>query len=204
MDKAKKLKEWYQFGKDAYKSASNMMQNNKHHPDYDTVEKREAIHDNYSMSYLLDSKGDQRLIEKFGYTPEFIAECKEEMKKGYNSSRAWYAKADKKYQAILDRYMPIFNEASEIAKNVDVSDIQDGFPCGSAHLYLQKYAETEELRDALAHFNNDSSSDQYKYELPIKFPTYGQCIQFDEKICREVSDFLRSQGVFAHTHTWID
>lgn len=46
--------------------------------------------------------------------------------------------------------------------------------------------------------------DAYKYKLPIEFPVYGQCIAFDERICSKVSEFLRSKGVFAHTHTWID
>lgn len=169
MDKAKKLKEWYQWGKDAYKSTAKMMQNNSRHPDYDSKEKRDAIHDKFGESYLLEDKGDQRLIEKFGYTPEFILECKEEFRKGYASSRAWYAKADKKYQAILDSYKPIFEEAEKIAHAVDVSDIRDGFPCGSCHLYLQKYPETEALREALAHFNGSRSTDAYKYSLPIKF-----------------------------------
>lgn len=204
INKEKKLKEWYGWGKDAYKSTANMMRNNSHHQDYDTHEKREAVHDTYGDSYLLKDGGDERLRTRFGYSDDFIADCKEQFKKGYDSSRNWYKKADAKYQAILDRYMPIFKEAEAIASAVDVSDIKDGFPCGSAHLYLQKYAEAEDLYEALGHFNGSRDTDAYKYRLPIKFPVYGQCIAFDERICKEVNEFLRSKGIFAHTNTWID
>lgn len=198
-----KLKEWYGWGKDAYKSTAKMMRGNIHHPDYDTVEKREAVHDKYGDSYLLSDSRKEVLKTKWGYTDEDVALAIEQFKKGYDSSRAWYKRADAKYQAVIDQYAPIFAEASEVASRVDVSDIQDGFPCGSAHLYLQKYPEAEDLYEALAHFAGDKS-DAYKYKLPIEFPVYGQCIAFDERICSKVSEFLRSKGVFAHTHTWID
>lgn len=201
--KALKLKEWYQWGKDQYKSTRNMMSNNRHHPDYDTVEKREAVHDKFGESYLLNDKGNQRLIEKFGYTEDFIVECKEEFKKGYASSRAWYAKNDGKFQAVIDQYMPIFKKAEELALSIDVSDIEDGFPCGSAHLYLDKYPEAEELRKALAHFS-DSETDAYKYQIPVNWKSYGQCIRFDERICQEVREFLRSHGIFTNIYSWID
>lgn len=199
----KKLKEWYQWGKDAYKSTASMMKGNSSHPDYNTVEKREAVHDRYGESYLLSDSRKETLKLKWKYTDEDVKLALEQFVKGYESSRAWYKKADAKYQLVIDRYMPIFNEATEVAKSVDVSDIQDGFPCGSAHLYLQKYPEAEDLYDALGHFSGDKS-DAYKYKLPIEFPVYGQCIAFDERICSKVSEFLRSKGVFAHTHTWID
>lgn len=201
--KALKLKEWYQWGKDAYKSQRNMMSNNSHHPHYDTVEKREAIHDKFGESYLLNDSGDQRLIEKFNYTPDFILLCKEEFKKGYNSSRSWYAKNDGKFQAVIDKYMHIFKKAEEIASKVDVSEIDDGFPCGSAHLYLDKYPEGEELRKALAHFS-DSETDAYKFQIPVNWKSYGQCIRFDEKICQEVREYLRSEGIFTNIYSWID
>lgn len=198
-----KKKEWYQWGKEAYKSTANMARTNCHHPDYNTKEKVEALHDNYGDSYLLKPERIEVLKSKWGYTDEAVAEALQQFKDGYNGSRQWYAKADKKFQAVIDQYKPIFDEASKIAHSVDVSDIRDGFPCGSAHLYLQKYPEAEELYKALAHFSS-SSTDVYKYELPIKFPTHGQCIAFDERICKVVNDYLRTQGIFASVYSWID
>lgn len=203
VDENKKLKEWYQFGKDAYKSVSRMMKNNISHPDYNTIEKREVIHDKYDESYMLKDERDYGLINQFGYTPELIKKCKAEFRKGYDASRAWYKKADEKYQKVLDKYMPIFKQAEEYAKSVDVSDIKDGFPCGSAHLYLQQYAEGEELRKAIGHFAT-SEGEQYKYAIPVKMPSYGQCIAFDERICSKVNEFLREKGIFCHTHSWVD
>lgn len=199
----KKIKEWYQWGKDAYKNTAKMMNTNCHHPDYNTKEKREAIHDLYGESYMLNDRNRENLKIKFKYTDEDVDIAFSEFKKGYDSSRAWYRKADAKYQAVLDKYQVIFDGARQIALNVDVSNIKDGFPCGSAHLYLQKYPETEDLYEALGHFSGDKS-DAYKYKLPIEFPTYGQCIAFDEAICAVVSKFLREQGIFTHTHTWVD
>lgn len=200
MTNPKKQKEWYGWGKDAYKNRSRMMKNNSHHPDYDTKEKREAIHDKYD-----DWKpAPERLKVQFKYDDEDIAEVEKQYKAGYDGSRKWYAKADAKYQKVLDKYAPIFNTANELAAAVDVSDIKDGFPCGSAHLYLQRYPEAEDLYEALGHFHNDSSTEAYKRKLPIKYQNSHQCIAFDERICEKVNAFLRTKGVFASVYSWID
>jgi len=199
----KKRAEWRQWGKDGYKSTASMARTNKHHPDYDTPEKIEALHDNYGGSYLLTESRAEILKEKWGYSDNAVIEAVEAYKEGYNASRTWYKGADEKYKKIIAKYQPIFDEAEKVAKKVDVSDIKDGFPCGSAYLYLQRYAEAEDLYKALGHFNS-SSTDAYKYALPIKMPSYGQCVSFDERICKEVNEFLRSRGVFASVYSWID
>lgn len=204
----KRRKEWREAGKQAYKSCASMMRGNSHHKDYDTHEKREAIHEANSRgegeyAWNFNDNGRERLRTRCGYTETAIDEAKALWIEGYKASRAWYAREDAKQQAVLDRFKPIFDEASRIAHAVDVSDIRDGFPCGSVHLYLQKYAEREDLYKAIGHFNRDGS-DMYKYKLPIDMPTYGQCIAFDERICRVVNEYLRSKGIFAHTHSWVD
>lgn len=200
-----KAKEWREWGKQAYKSTASMMRTNSHHPDYKTLEQQEAVHDRYGDSYLLLLTPERASVlrEKWGYTDSAIAEAVNLYKEGYDASRKWYAREDVKMRAVIDRFASVWEEASRIAHAVDVSDIKDGFPCGSAHLYLQKYAEHEDLYKALGHFEN-ASTDVYKYRLPIKMPSYGQCIAYDERICKVVNEFLRSKGVFAHVHSWID
>ena len=105
---------------------------------------------------------------------------------------------------VLKKYEPIFQEAEEIAKKVDVSDIQDSFPCGGAHLYLNPAEEHSELGKALKLKNSDYNSLPYKLKLPIKFPVYGQCIAFDEKIGRKVREFLETKGINALIYSWVD
>ena len=105
--------------------------------------------------------------------------------------------------AKMKEYEPIFKEAEKIAEKVDVSDIQDGFPCGSAHLYLSPNSNSE-LEKLLKSKNCSYDSLPFSLKLPIKMPSYGQCISFDERICREVKEFLETKGIIACVHTWID
>ena len=184
------------------------MQRNAGHPDYDTKEKREALHNanetgTGEQAYNFTEEGREKLCTRWGYTNEEIEAARTAWIAGYKASRKWYEREDVKQQAIIDKYAPIFKEASEIALAVDVSSIKDGFPCGSAHLYLQRYAEMEDLYNALGHFS-DSSTEAYKRQLPIKMPSYSQCISYDEIICKEVNGFLRSKGIFAGVYSWID
>ena len=198
-----KVKEWRTWGKDAYKSTTSVARGNSHHPDYDTPEKIEALHDIYGDSYLLKDERIDALKTKWKYSEEAIKQALESFKAGYDASRKWYAREDAKQQAVIDAYSSIFDEASKIAQAVDVSDIKDGFPCGSAHLYLQQYPEAEDLYKALGHFSG-SETETYKRKLPIKTPTYGQCISYDERICKEINEFLRSKGIFASVYSWVD
>lgn len=199
----KKIKEWRKWGKDAFKSSRNTAKDNYHHPDFNSPEKKEVFYDNYGDSYLLTDKWVEKLKSKWGYNDDDISKAFEAFKEGYNSSRQWYKKNDAKFQVILNNYKPIIKQAEELAKNINVSDIKDGFPCGSAHLYVQQCAEMEDLRKALGHFAT-SETEVYKYRLPIKMPTYGQCISYDERICQKVAEFLRLNGVFVNIHSWID
>ncbi len=184
------------------------MKSNSHHPDYDTAEKRETMLDNaVAKHHNFTENGKTRLKEKWSYTNEDIQLAQKALEDGFNTSRKWYKKANAKYQAIIDKYLPIFKEAEAVAKAVDVSDIKDGFPCGSAHLYLDEYPEDEELRRALGHFTSSTSdSPQWKYQLDkiIKMPSYGQCVSFDERICEQVRTFLRTKGIFVNIHSYID
>jgi hypothetical protein len=200
----KKLKEWYNWGKEGYRSSVNIMRRNINHPDYNTEEKREKNLDEYGDSYVLSDEKTKRLKANFYYSDEDIAKAHESFKAGFNASRKWYQKADKKYQSIIDKWMPLIEQAEEYAKHIDVSDIKDGFPCGNAHLYVQDCGEMDEIRKAIGHFNQDSTLEAYKYRLPISLPSYGQCISFDERICKEVADFLRNKGLFVNTYSWID
>lgn len=203
---AKKIKEWHKWGKEFYKSTVSMIKHNSHHPDYNTPEKiKSAIDKAIDNHYNFTKTGKERLKTKWNYTDEDMEVAKKALIDGFNASRKWYEKADKKFQKVIDEYKPTWEEAERLANSTDVSDIKDGFPCGSAHLYLDNYPEGEELRKALGHFaNNSSDTPIWKYRLPIKMPSYGQCIEFDERICGKVREFLRQHGIFTNIHSWID
>lgn len=201
-----KRKEWYDEGKKSYKATSSMLRANARNRLYDTEEKRNAIHDERERGegmFLFDEKHRERLRTKWGYTEEMIEEARKAHGEGYAASRLWYKGADAKHRAILDSYRPIFEEAEKIAAGVDVSDIRDGFPCGSAHVYLGSSQRKEPLGKALAHFSSYSTP-QYKYEIPIHLPSYGQCIRFYERICEAVEKSLRGNGIDAQVYSWID
>src|SRR3990167_7016711 len=76
-----KAKEWRDWGKQAYKSRSSMMRGNKHHPDYDTREKCEAVHDaneagTGESAYNFTKEGRERLTSRYGYTDSAIDEAR--------------------------------------------------------------------------------------------------------------------------------
>lgn len=108
----KKLKERRQRGKDAYKSQRNHIKNNQHHPDYDTAEKRKAIYDNYTGCGLLQESAITRLRDRFHYSEQAIQQAHTEYKAGYQGSRQRYEKHDVVHQAVLDKFKPLFDEAS--------------------------------------------------------------------------------------------
>ena len=203
-----KRKEWREWGKGAYKGTASMMRNNEHHPDYDTPEKREAVHDKEERAeggatYNFSETGRENLKTRFGYSDAAIDEAKAEWIEGYRASRKWYVREDAKQQAVLDEYAPIFRQAEKVAAQVDLSDIRDGFPCGWAIITLDYACRETELGKALAHFNH-SDSIPYKYQIKLNTPKPGQCIAYDEKINAEVCKFLRSKGVLANSYSVID
>ena len=110
---------------------------------------------------------------------------------------------------VLAKYQPIFDKAEAIAKAIDVSDIQDGFPCGSALVYLKPEAKDSDLGKALRRqYGGDSYSAKVchwsAYKLPIKLPRYGQCMSFDERICEKVAEFLNSKNIPTGVYSMID
>ena len=149
--------------------------------------------------------GKERLMTQFDYSEEqynaIISLYNECFWQGF---KYWEDRYNKVVESVLQRYNKIFKEAEEIAKKVDVSEIQDGFPCGGVHLYLNPDEKNTDLGKALALKNGDYDSIPYKYQLPIKMPSYGQCVDFDRKICEEVKNFLISKDVLCLTHSYID
>ena len=119
----------------------------------------------------------------------------------------WWQKKNKEYAEVMTEYKPIFDKAEAIAKAIDVSDIKDGFPCGGVDIYLKD--EKSPLGKALrSQFDGDSYGAKVcywsAYRLPVKIPSYGQCISFDERICGKVAEFLNSKGMKVGLHSWID
>lgn len=202
MKDVKKQKEWYQWGKEGYKSGINMMRRNSHHPDYDTPEKVKAQLDNY-RGWMCEP---ERLKTRFGYDDEDCVEAVRQYQAGFNASRKWNEKRDQKYIATMAKYQPIIDEANALAATVDVSDLKDGFPCGWAHLYLQRYPEAEDLYEALGNYVNSDSKgeDCWTRQLPIRYKKPGQYIGYDEKILKVVQDFLRTKGIFTSMKSVID
>lgn len=163
-----------------------------------------TINEHFSLSIGTYSK--ERMMTQFDYSEEqynaiinWYNEC------FWQGFKYWEERYNKIVESVFQRYNKIFKEAEEIAKRVDVSDIQDGFPCGGVFLYLNPEEKKTDLGKALALKNGgDFNTTAYKYKLPIKMPSYGQCIDFDRKICEEVKDFLISKDVLCLIYSYID
>lgn len=142
-----------------------------------------------------------RLIKQFNYDEKqadyIINYYNTEFWRGYEY---WQNK-----KQILDNklapYKKIFAEAEEFAKTIDVSDIKDGFPCGDVILYAEPKTE---LADLLQNFNDQCSTPAFKYKIPLQLPAYGQSINFYERICEKVKQFLSKKGINCLTYSWID
>lgn len=150
--------------------------------------------------------GKERLMGRFGYTEESFNEKLELYNESFWRCHALRQKNTDKHDKVIARYKQIFDEASKIAAAVDVSDIKDGFPCGSVHLYLTADMQETDLGKAVAFQNRDSNTDAYKYSIShlVKIPSYGQCTSFDERTCGKTKEFLDSKGIKVNKHTWID
>ena len=156
-----------------------------------------------------NKKQEPRLLKQFGYTPETLEERAEVYHEAFWSSWRWWEVKIVEDEAVMVKYKKIFDEAEAIAKEVDVSDIQDGFPCGSALVYLKPEAKDTDLGKALRRqFDGDSYSAKVchwsAYQLPIKIPNYGQCMSFDERICEKVAEFLNSKNIPTGVYSMID
>jgi hypothetical protein len=147
-------------------------------------------------------------MTQFNYTAEEVDEIinwyNECFWEGYHYWEKKFNKIESDVKQGPENYEAIFKEAEELAKKVDVSDIEDGFPCGGCHLYLDKSMQKEPIGKFIAMKQADYDSEEFKYELPIQMPSYGQCVSFDDRICDVLKDFLDKKGIPTHKYTFID
>ena len=169
----------------------------------------QGVKDYYAEIVANNEARAERLKTQFGYDDESLQERAEIYNEAFWSSYQWWQKKQVEIEKVILKYNPIFKEAEEFAKKVDVSDITDGFPCGGGVLYLATEMQNTDLGRALSSlYDGDSYSKkvcyQYVYKLPIKIPSYGQCVAFDERVMEAVVDFLEARGIKASVHTYID
>ncbi len=155
------------------------------------------------------SEKQARLKKQFGYTDELLKQRVGIYHEAFWSAYKWHENQRIRDEVVMAKYKKIFDEAEKIAKKVDVSDIRDGFPCGGGVLYLKAEAKDTDLGKMLrSQYDGDSYSakvcPQYAYKLPVKIPSYGQCVAFDEKIMKVVAEFLSGKGIPAGVYTYID
>ena len=163
----------------------------------------------YEKKHQENESRKERYLSQFGYTTETLKERAEVYHEAFWSSWRWWEAKIVEDEVVMAKYKKIFDEAEEIAKAVDVSDIKDGFPCGSALLYLKPEAKDTDLGKALRRqYDGDSYSAKVchwsAYKLPIKIPSYGQCMSFDERICEKVAEFLNSKDIPTGVYSMID
>ena len=186
------------FKKYARNDAKGFIKNQNKYTGYNRDE--EKVNDYFGR--CISSYGRERLMKQFNYTSEQYDRILEYYNEYFWQGYTYWEKRYNEAEAVLLKYGKVFKAAEKIAKNVDVSDISDGFPCGSVHLYLAE--QDTDLAKALALLNGDSDSPQYKYMLKMKMPSYGQCIDFDKRVCSEVKEFLAENDIPCLTHSWID
>jgi len=163
----------------------------------------------YESMINITKNRTERLKSKFGYTDEMLEHRAGVYHEAFWPSWTWWNNKLLEMDLVMAKYKPIFKEAEEFAKKVDVSDIQDGFPCGMAVLYLKPEAKNTDLGKTLRLMSdNDSYSAKVchwsAYKLPIRLPNYGQCMTFDERVCEATAEFLNSKGINAGVYTMID
>ncbi len=187
--------------KDAVRFPAGKEEFNKRYP--------KGITSYYEELVGINEQRKERLKNQFGYTDETLKERAEIYHEAFWSSWKWWNNKMLEIDTVMAKYKPIFQEAEEVAKKVDVSDIKDGFPCGMALLYLKPEAKKTDLGKALRLMSN---SDSYSakvchwsaYQLPVRIPTYGQCMTFYTRICGEVAEFLDSKGIPTGVYSMID
>ena len=164
----------------------------------------------YYEGLLAHSKaGEARLKAQFRYTDKSLEERAEIYHEAFWQSYNWWQNKLIENDGVMAKYNPIFREAEALAQSVDVSDIKDGFPCGSATLYLKAEAKNTPLGKVLrSQYSGDSYSAKVchgsAYRIPVKIPSYGQCIEFDKRICDKVAEFLNSKGIPTGVYSYID
>lgn len=216
---AKKLKEVKQYAKDEVRYFIRRLQEIEEAEQAGFPAKKKEFNEKYpkgitSWYELIVQENESperkdKLIKRFGYTLETLKERTEIYHEAFWSSWKWWNNKLVEIELVMAKYKPIFQKAEEFAKKVDVSDIQDGFPCGMAILYLKPEAKDTDLGKALRLMSDcDSYSAKVchwsAYKLPIRIPSYGQCMSFDERICGKVAEFLQSKGIPAGVYSMID
>lgn len=165
-------------------------------PNQDTIEEY--------FKRCISTYNSERLIKQFNYTKEQADEIlnwyNEYFWEGFN----YWQKKNNKIIDILAKYNPIFEEAEDLARKVDISDIEDGFPCGDCHLYLTPSSKDTDLGKALKLKNYQYSTPPSYLQLPIKLPVHGQCMAFSERICEKIQPFLEKKGIPTLMHRWVD
>ena len=151
---------------------------------------------------LLNSYNKKRLITQFNYSQEQADQILEHYNTEFWRGYEYWQNKKQQLDAKLAKFTPIFQQAEQYAEKIDVSDIHDGFPCGDVILYAEPNSELANLLKNYA--DSNTSTPAFKYKLPIKLPSYGQCIEFDRRICDKVKEFLANKGITALTHSWID
>lgn len=154
-------------------------------------------------------KNGIRLQERFNYSVEEMNEALNFYNTAFWRGYEWWQRKKDALDKVLLNHKEIFEEAEKIAKNVDVSDIEDTFPCGGGIVYLSPEARKTDLGKALRVLSKNGSYSartlpQWAYKVPVKIPQYGQCVSFDERICRKVAEFLTSKNIPCQVYTYID
>lgn len=126
----------------------------------------------------------------------------DKLKSSYKIQLTKFEKAKK----VIAKYQPLIDEVQALVDSIDLSDLHDGFPCGSAFVYLEL---THELGQALRQIRGGSgrshwSEKIYDAKFPVDYRHHFQCIDFDRRISDRVECFLRDRGLPAKTYSYID
>ena len=202
----KKIKEIRDYAK---ADAKWWVRNGKKYYEMHKEEKYKNVENYYTWLIQQNDDKRKRLKLKFGYTDETLEEMAEIYHEAFWSSYKWWENKNVENEVILQKYKSIFDEAEEIAKNVYVLDIVDGFPCGWCILYLKPEAKNTDLGKMLrSQYSGNSYSAKVchwsAYRLPIEIPSHGQCIEFSRRICEKVAEFLNLKGIPTGVNSYID
>ena len=156
--------------------------------------------------YSLDRIGSVARSSGITLTPEQAQEIRAlyfiKLEASYKVQLTKFEKAKK----VVAKYQPLIDEAQKLVDSIDLSDLHDGFPCGSAFVYLEL---THELGEAIRQLNGGSgrshwSEKIYDAKFPVKYNHHFQCIDFDRRISDRLECFLRDRGLPAKTYSYID
>ena len=127
---------------------------------------------------------------------------KDSMYSSFEAQKKIMDKAEK----VIVKYQSLIDEAQKVVDKVDLSNIEDGFPCGDAFVYIEL---DHEIGRALRTLNGGNGKNHwvekiFAAQFPVKYQGKGQCIDFIRKQCNALESFLRDNGIPAKTYSWID